>query len=319
MVGFNKIQHFLNSTLRYFMYSLVVCASLEGQTTTSFYRMSVEHQQMGTQWKIIVYVKDTLTAAKWLDQCWEKLDLLNQTMSDYDLDSELNQIHLGHPSEQWVPISQPLFEVLLRAQYFAQVSKGAFDVTIGPLSVLWRKAFRRQTFPEAAKIRVAKKKVNYRWLHLKEQSIFLKKNGMRLDLGGIAKGYAVDYLFQFLKQKGIDAILVDGGGDIRVGAPPPNQEAWTIKLPNEQAYRLVNQSIATSGATYKYLEKDGIRYSHIIHPKIGYGVKGHQLVSVIADRCQDADALASIVSLLNERQLKRLQKKVSFDFKVLSF
>ncbi|GAB5551176.1 MAG: hypothetical protein Sapg2KO_07670 [Saprospiraceae bacterium] len=281
--------------------------------------MSAEHQQMGTQWKIIVYVEDTLAAANWLDQSWKQLDLLNQIMSDYDSDSELNQIHLGHPSKQWVPISEPLFEVLSRAQYFSQVSKGAFDVTIGPLSVLWRKAFRRQTFPNAKKIRVAKKKVNYHWLCLNEQSVFLKKNGMRLDLGGIAKGYAVDYLFEFLEQKGINAILVDGGGDIRVGAPPPNQETWTIKLPNEQVYSLVNQSIATSGASYQYLEHKGIRYSHIIDPKIGFGIKGHQLVSVIADRCQDADALASIASLFNGSELKRLQKKVSFDFQVLSF
>lgn len=315
----NKTQHRNTLIFKYLFFSLVVCSSMHGQTTTALYRMSAEHPQMGTNWKIIVYVEDTIAAANYLEQAWKELDLLNQMMSDYDSDSELNQIWLAHPPKQWVPISQALFEVLLRAQYFAQVSKGAFDVSIGPLSVLWRKAFRRQTFPEKDKIKAARKKVNYRWLRLKEQSVYFKKAGMRLDLGGIAKGYAVDHLFEFLKQKEINVLLIDGGGDIRVGAPPPHQEAWTIQLPNGKVQRLVNQSIATSGATYKYLEKDGIRYSHLIHPKTGYGVRGHRLVSVLAERCQDADVLASIASLLKESELKRLQEKISFDFQVFSF
>lgn len=315
----NKTQHLNISILKYLIYSLVVCSSMHGQTTTALYRMGTEHLQMGTNWKIIVYVEDTLAAASYLEEAWKELDMLNLRMSDYDSGSELNQIHLAHSPREWIPLSQPLYEVLLRAQYFARVSKGTFDVSIGPLSVLWRKAFRRQTFPEKDKIKAAKKKVNYRWIRLKDQSVLLKKDGMRLDLGGIAKGYAVDYLFQFLKQKGINAVLVDGGGDIRVGTPPPNQEAWTIQLPNGKVQRLVNQSIATSGATYKYLEKDGLRYSHIIQTKTGYGVLGHRLVSVLAERCQDADALASIASLLKESEFQRLQQKISFDFQVVSF
>lgn len=295
---------------------LVVCFSLQGQTTTSLYKVSAKYQQMGTHWKIIAYVEDTLIAKDYLAAAWAQLDALNQAMSDYDHQSELLQVCHSASTGEWLAISPALFEVLTRAQYFAKVSKGTFDVTVGPLSVLWRRAFRRQTFPDQAAVNLAKQSVNYRWLKLKNQALRLRKEGMRLDLGGIAKGYAVDFLFEFLKEKGVHRLLIDGGGDIRVGEPPPNEEAWTIQLVNQKIFLLKHRSIATSGATYKYLEHNGIRYSHIINPRTGYGHQGNKLVTILSERCQDADALASIISLLNDGQQKRLAKKMPFDFEL---
>lgn len=300
------------------LFALVVCTSLEAQTTIPLYRMEAKYQQMGTSWKIVVYVQDTLVAAAWISEAWKKLDTLNQQMSDYDSSSELLRLTLDHPHRQWIPVSAPLYEVLARAQYFSKASKGVFDATVGPLSVLWRRAFRRQTFPEKNKIRSARKKVNYRWLKLKDQAVYFKKAQMRLDLGGIAKGYAVDYLFDFLQQKAIQALLIEGGGDLRVGAPPPQQEAWNIQLLNQQVIPLVHQAIATSGATYKYLEYQGLRYSHIIHPKTGYGQNGRQTITIVTNHCQDADALASIGNLVQPSQLKRLKRNLPFDFQIIN-
>ena len=137
------------------------------------------------------------------------------------------------------------------------------------------------------------------------RTVRLSAPGMRLDLGGIAKGYAVDRAFEMLTTAGNARVLVDGGGDLRVGDPPPGRDGWTIAVADSGSVgarqaRLVhvsNTALAQSGATYRYVERDGVRYSHIVDPRTGYGMSDDRIVTVQAPTCMEADALASALSV----------------------
>lgn len=272
---------------------------------------------MGTLFRIVFYADDDSIAARAAEAAFNRIDTLNARLSDYRDDSELSLLP-ARASKQRKVISPDLWAVLSAAQQLARYSHGAFDITIGPLSRLWRRAFRRQTFPERERIEESKALVDYRQLELfpNDHSVLFHREGMRLDAGGIAKGYAVDQAMQVLDSFGIRRALIDGGGDLLAGAPPPGRSGWRIQLPIVKAdgelgtstLLLAEGAIATSGDTYRYLEWEGERYSHIIDPRSGLGVNHGALVTVQCPDCATADALASAVSVLGPgRDWKILQ------------
>ncbi len=270
-----------------------------GLSGQQLFRINQAHQQMGTQWKIVLYHQDTVAGHQIMESAFKRLDQLNSIFSDYDLASELSQLSSKAESKEWIRVSEDLFDILVLAKKYAKKSKGAFDPTVGPLSKLWRRAFRRQVFPDWPKIVAAQTNVNYRKLGIKRPHfIRLKSDKMQLDLGGIAKGWAVDDLARLLVAQGVTSFLIDGGGDIKVGEAPPHQTGWTIRLPDSSYQVLENQAIATSGAQYRFLIDDGKKYSHIINPTTGIGIDGTETVTVIAKSCVVADVSATIISIL---------------------
>ncbi|MEM9849090.1 MAG: FAD:protein FMN transferase, partial [Bacteroidota bacterium] len=281
-------------------------------------RFEFTKPKMGTNFQLIFYANDDESAQQIADTAFARIDQLNRILSDYLAESELNELVQQSGNQEWVKVSDDLWEVLVYAQWVSKISHGAFDISVQPLSKLWRKMFRQQTFPSRQKIESAKKLVNYKWIELDEQHqrVRLKKEGMRLDLGGIAKGYAVDEVVEVLKDFGVQRALVNGGGDIRISHAPPNQSAWAIQR-QDTTLALTNTAIATSGSTYQYLIHQGKRYSHIIHPKTGMGITNPQTVSVQAASCMKADAFASAFSVMKRRRSERLARKyellVSFD------
>ena len=207
-----------------------------------------------------------------------------------------------------VAVSDDLWKVLRRAQDLAERSDGAFDVTVGPCVNLWRKARREKKMPDPALLEKVRQAVGYSHVRLnpKRQSVQLLVPDMRLDLGGIAKGYAVDEALKVLRALGISAALVAGGGDMVVGDPPPGKKGWRVELapldapnaPPARFVRLSHGAIATSGDLFQKLEIDGKRFSHIVDPRTGIGLTDHSLVSVIATDCITADSLTKVVSVL---------------------
>jgi thiamine biosynthesis lipoprotein len=133
----------------------------------------------------------------------------------------------------------------------------------------------------------------------------LGKEGMQLDLGGIAKGYAVDEMFNIFKNAGINLLLVDGGGDIRTGEAPPGKKGSKLVLENlqedNQVIYTTNTSIATSGDLYRYVLIDSVKYGHIIDPRTGYGLTTPRTVTIQASNCMEADILASTISVLGAK------------------
>ncbi|RMG23545.1 MAG: FAD:protein FMN transferase [Bacteroidetes bacterium] len=263
-------------------------------------RFEYRQPQMGTYFRLVLYAANEDIARRAATAAYERIEGLNQIMSDYLPESELNRLSATAGSGKWVVISEELHEVLSMAQQLAKGSAGAFDVTVGPVVRLWRRARRRQALPDSARLAAAQALVNYRCLRLRKHPWRAKllRPGMKLDLGGIAKGYAVREALELLRARGIASALVDGGGDIQCSAPPPGRDCWLVKLPETGNLCLHEMAVATSGDQYQYLEIAGIRYSHILDPRTGMPLTGHSLVSVIAPDAALADALASALSVM---------------------
>jgi thiamine biosynthesis lipoprotein len=134
---------------------------------------------------------------------------------------------------------------------------------------------------------------------------------MKLDLGGIAKGYAADEALKILKNHGITRALVAAAGDIVVSAPPPEKSGWQIEIDSPpKIIPLANSAVSTSGDLFQHVELDGIRYSHIVDPRTGIGLTNQITVTVIAANSTTADALATAVSVLGAEKGRALAKKI---------
>jgi thiamine biosynthesis lipoprotein len=249
------------------------------------------------------------------DAAYARIDELNAILSDYDADSELMRLcRAGSESAPTAPIaiSDDLFRVLQVSHHWSRRSDGAFDVTVGPYVRLWRRTRRQQILPAEHRLEDARRAVGYEKLQLDEdaQTAQLLAADMRLDLGGIGKGFTVDEVLLLLKRLGITRALVDGGGDIAVGEAPPGRRGWRVALrpldapgsPPERRLELRHRAVATSGDMNNHITIDGTRYSHVIDPATGLGVTHQSGVSIVADNCMTADALASAVSVLGPQR-----------------
>jgi thiamine biosynthesis lipoprotein len=263
------------------------------------------------EFRIVLYASDTSHAEIAAAAAFDRIRALNAIFSDYEDDSELTTLTRTAGSGQAVRLSPELWDVLNQAQILAARTHGAFDVTVGPYTSLWRRARRRSEFPRADLLELARGRVGYAKLHLNpaQRSAMLAVPRMRLDLGGIAKGYAMDEALKVIGTCGIHSALVSGGGDIAVSNPPPGRRAWRIGLasldepgaaPSE--FLLVARSaVATSGDLFQFVEIDGRRYSHIVDPHTGIGLTDHSLVTVVASRSAVADSLATTLGVLGPK------------------
>jgi len=186
-------------------------------------------------------------------------------------------------------------------------------VTVGPVVNLWRYARRVKRLPDPVKLEKARKAVGYQkmLLNTNDHTVELLVPDMRLDVGGIGKGYALNEAMKVLKTNGISRGLVSGGGDMSVSGPPPGKDGWKIELSRietnapKQFVLIKNCGLATSGDMFQRLEIDGKRYSHIVDPRTGIGLTDHSLVTVIAPDSMTADAVSKPVSVLGpERGLQ---------------
>lgn len=266
---------------------------------------------MGALFRIVLYAGDSLQAQAAARAAFARIDSLDAMLSDYREDSELSRLSARAGQEEWAAVSEELWFLLQKSAQVAALSGGAFDPTVGPLSKLWRKAFRQGEFPDTAALSRARACVGHQHLQLDGDGkrVRLSLPGMRLDLGGIAKGYAVDEAMKMLRQHGLSIALVDGGGDLLAGEPPPGREGWEVAIGADTTLTIAREAAATSGDTYRYLEWQGQRYSHIIAPRTGLGVTHGLKVTVMAPDCTLADALASALSVE-----PALEEKVKYAF-----
>lgn len=288
----------------------------------SIERFSMLQIRFGIPIEINCYAESPEKAKTAFIAAFAEAKRLDGIFSDYDPDSEARQL-AALPAGQWHTASSDLLRVCQAARRVTKESSGAFDISVGPLTHLWRKTMRFKRRPDADVLASTLTNVgNDRWA-INDDAIYFHESGMRLDFGGIAKGYALDQMALVLSHHHINQYLIDAGGDLICGDPPPEREFWRIEIerprstPREDAaesaakdkpmvLRLANRAVATSGASYQSVTLDGKRYSHIVDPRTGYGVPFLANVTVEAKSGLVADALASAISVLGEERAQTL-------------
>ncbi len=276
-------------------------------------RYDFRQRHMGVDWNISVYAPQEAAANAAVTAAFRRIKQLNGLLSDYEPDSELMRLCRNSRPGKPVKVSRELLFVLSRSQGLSRQTGGAFDVTVGHLTRLWRNARRQRRFPKPDDLKKARERTGFDLMKIDEKAgtVELQKRGMRLDLGGIAKGFAGDEAMKVLRKHGITRCMIDGSGDIVVGDPPPGKHGWKIavaplrnakrKNGNEKSPQILllkNAAVATSGDAYQFVEFHGKRYSHIVDPKTGLGLTRSSSVTVIAPTGWQADSLASAVSVL---------------------
>ena len=268
---------------------------------------------MGMPVRIVLHAPHDTAARHAARAAFARIAQLEDIFSDYRPTSETRRLdaRAGH----WVPVSEPLFELLTRALTIARLTDGAFDPTVGPLTALWREARKAGQLPESIALDSARQRVGWQLVRIDsaQRAVRLLRPGMRLDLGAIAKGYILQQALMTLHQHGSHAALLEAGGDITVGTAPANHTGWAIDVADAhpsftaRAASLTNAALATSGPSYQYLELDGLRYSHVIDPRTGQALTAPHIARVIAGDAALADALATALGVLGPSGKARLE------------
>ena len=279
----------------------------------SHYEFSEPH--MGTTFTIVLYAADRTQAAHASRAAFARVAELDARLTDYRDDSEAMRVSREAVGRA-IPVSNDLFRVLSMAQTLSARTGGAFDVTIGPLSHVWRRARRQSELPAEAEVQAARQASGYRLVRLdaSARTVRLATPGMRLDFGGIAKGYAADRGLEAMRAEGVSRALLVAGGDVAVGDPPPGERGWRVAIApfdNRTAAPvtsivLANAGVSTSGDAEQWVEIGGIRYSHIFDPRTGRPLTGQRQATVVARDATTSDMLATTMCVLGPRAGLRL-------------
>jgi FAD:protein FMN transferase len=275
---------------------------------------------MGCVYTIVSYRDDLARLQEAAAAALDEVDRIDRLMSNYKKDSELSRVN-REAAKAPVKVDPELFDFIAECLRYSRESEGAFDVTVGPLMKAWGFFRGEGRMPTEAELTRARNGVGYQHviLNQKDGAIFFDKEGVEIDLGGIAKGYAVDRAVAVLKQRGVTSALVSAGGSTTyaLGAPP-GKAAWEIEVqdPVERdkiaaKLRLKDQALSVSGSYEKFFELNGKRYSHIMDPRTGLPVQGVLSVVVITGDGLSGDALDNVFYVFGAERARASMKKFS--------
>ncbi len=234
---------------------------------------------------------------------FDEIKRIDKLMNVYDGESEISQINEA-AGKSSISVSADTLEVIERSLKYAQLTDGALDVSVSPIMELWGFGSDSNQVPSDEELAEKLSLVDYRKITVDSgnSAVKLESPGMKIDVSGIAKGYAVDRAAQVMKDSGIRSVLVNAGGDIYAMGSPPKRESWNIGIrhPRNSAdllgvVKLEDKAVATSGDYENFFRADGKRYCHIMNPRTGRPVSGIMSVTIVADNTADVDALATAV------------------------
>ena len=265
---------------------------------------------MGGPVRLLLQAPDRATAEKAATAAFARVAELEAVFSDYRPDSEIERLARRDPST-FHPVSPDLWTVLDAALELAERTDGAFDVTAGALTRLWREARHRGEPPEAKAIEEARRLTGWKHLALdaETRSVRLARPGLRLDFGGIAKGHAGDEVLRLLRERGLPIALYQAGGDIVAGAPPPGASGWPVRIdgaPKGRILYLAHAALSTSGDAEQHLPTETGRLSHILDPRTGEAVRNSPMETILAPDGLTADSLATALSVLSPATARQL-------------
>jgi thiamine biosynthesis lipoprotein len=279
--------------------------------TLAMLKFEFTQVHMGVTVRLTLFASNQSKATEAARVAFARFRELDDIMSDYQQNSELNRLCRA-PTNEWTIISPDLYIVLRNAQRISVLTDGAFDVTSGPAVRLWRQARRDKRMPAALDLEVAKSLVNHRFLELDRNRARLLRPGMQLDLGGIAKGFACDEAIDALKREGVESAMVEAGGDISVSNPPPGSVGWRISILGWPALSvtIANEAMSTSGDAEQFLEIDGKKMSHVVDPRTAMAIVDSRQATVVGKQGWLTDALATSFCVIDRDSAETLAKKI---------
>lgn len=261
---------------------------------------------LGSPFEIMVVAKDTVQGNVYINMAVGEVRRIENEISDWIPTTPISEVSRNAGIK---PVKVPIevFELVERAIKVSQITSGAFDISYASMDRIWKFDGSMKEMPTPEAIKKSVEKIGYKNIILdkKEQTIFLKTEGMKLGLGGIGQGYIADKIKALLLSKGCSSGLVNVSGDIFAWGRQPDGKPWTVGIVNPMnknkiiaTFPLENSAVETSGSYEKFVVFDGKRYSHIIDPRTGYPAMGVVSVSVFAKQTEIADALATGIFVL---------------------
>jgi thiamine biosynthesis lipoprotein len=259
---------------------------------------------MGSAYAIVAYGTEAGTLAEAAEAALDEVDRIDRLMSHYKPESPLSRLN-REAGRGPVAVEAELFDFIAESLRYGRESDGAFDITVGPLMKAWGFFRGEGRLPKESELAEVKGRIGYRHIVLDAaaKAIRFERPGMELDLGGIAKGYAVDRAVAVLREKGVAAALVSAGGSTIYGlGVPPGADAWEVTVQDPVhasrtalAVALKDRALSVSGSYEKSFEVDGVRYSHIMDPRTARPVPNVLGVAVVTNTGTAGDALDNVL------------------------
>ena len=265
--------------------------------------MSREEAIMGTSIRVELWHEDPMTGEAAMAAVMEEMHRIDRAMSPFKPESELSRLNREAPKAP-VPVSEEMFDLIARSIEFSKLSEGAFDITFASVGCMFD--YRKSIKPTAEKIAAALPGIDYRHIRLdrRRRTIEFARDNVQIDLGGIAKGHAVDNCAALLKSRGVKEALVTAGGDSRVlgdkrgrpwmiGIRDPRRKSTVVAM-----LPLVDAAISTSGDYERYFETDGVRYHHILDPRTGLPATGARSVTIVGADATTTEGISKSVFIM---------------------
>ena len=304
----------------------IICiGAVSAQDSSSVnYEVKVSKILMGTLVETVARSKDIPHCKQSLYYAYREMERVENLLAYQKKDSEISKINNAagkHP----VHVSAETFAILQRAVNYAQKLDGVFDVTIGPVTSLWGfSSPEGGHLPPRDEIMKCLPLVDYRKLvfNTKDTTVFLKKSAMMIDLGGIAKGYAIDRGSTILKENGITNFILNAGGDMYVSGQKDENTLWKVGIKDPRdgqklvvSFDLKDYAVATSGDYERFIIVDGQRYHHIIDSRNGYPARFSQSSTTLASTAEEADMLATYLFIIGAQEA--LKKNLPIPFLII--
>jgi len=278
--------------------------------TTLFSFGQITHKRklnmLGSPFEMTVVCKDTLQGNYFIDLAVAEVKRIENLISDWIPTTQISQVNKNAGIKP-IAVAKEVFSLVERAIKVSQITSGAFDISYASMDKIWKFDGSMKEMPTEEAIKKSVSKIGYKNIILdpKQQTLFLKTEGMKLGLGGIGQGYIADKVKELLKSKGCISGIVNVSGDINTWGKQIDCKLWTVAIVNPMnknkvfaTFPLEDSAVETSGSYEKFVIFNGIRYSHIIDPRTGYPAKGVVSVSVFAKQTEIADALATGIFVL---------------------
>lgn len=278
---------------------------VRGEQTLKLFVQS--RHAMGTMFTIYVYADDQEFAGIAFESAFEEIERLEEALSNYRASSELSRIN-RLAAHQPVTTDPEVFGLIAASLEFSRLSKGAFDVTVGPLMRAWGFFRGDGHYPSEEELSLAREHVGWEKVQLDAatRAVRFSASGVELDLGAIGKGYAVDRVAKVLRESGVRSALVDAGSSTLYAMDaPPGKDGWTLRVPNPvdrsqtvSTVVLNNASLSTSGSYENFFQLAGRRYCHVMDPREGTPVQGMLQTTLIAGGATTTDAISNAMFVM---------------------